>query len=1215
MRQFHKGNLLSAVIFLIAVVVTAAAVADYGTFITSNQQNEEHRQAPWHHPLYLPWGEYWRSRVHLVYHNDLSRDLAGYPLALRIVSSDVKSAAASPAIPIAGRDVREIRVCTREGTELLWAAYDPNMAPISEGPLPVEGWLVVPIACPASATSELFVYFDNPKAGEVPDYFSAKPRPINCGMEQGEGPTPTGWQHDPGDGERRAYWSDENPHSGKKCLAIEVKPGAKPSWIATRQRNIAVIPGARYRLQAWVRAQDVEGYAGWYVHVGNEENEMIIAPTISAGEGTYEWKLVETEFAAPDTATIASIGTVLWGTGHAWFDDVQWDELDNKSQRVTVDPVESCALSEGDLLQDWMAGGEPAKSAAQRLHLQLLNFEANPIQSLLVCVNASTLGGRQSLSSDLGCPGIYAGKNSIHPFRVGPFLVWSDSLPPKSRVHRYIYLEDVVSAERKGQNNRFDEALAGYLRLLNGEKNLVRNPSFETGETAPEGWMPSGGSEQGVRFSVDSATKDGLGHRAARLDVSPGTRAAWRGWQQKIAVKPGNTYLIAGWLRCQELKSAAQIHIHFHDRQGQLVKSGGMTSVGPGVSGTQDWTLVSGLAKVPKDATTLTLHLTMNTTGTLWHDGIVVAEMITVSHVNKEAAPLGNDTFVAWQVPSVVKVFKEDPPVLGQRSIRASAAKGEWEAIQLAVRSGSSLPEVQVEVVPPRCESQERLDQYDVAVVGYVPIDYPTNYYRFDGPEWHRKLPQGVPGSDGWAGWWPDPLLPQRQFALPAETTQAVWIIFRIPQAVPAGDYQGSVRFRKGERILTEIPLTVHVWDFALPQKTTFPAIYDVRLGPGRDHWGKTFDELYPEIVRFMAERRLCPDKIRPDPVIEYRDGRVRADFSEYDKVAQWYFGELGLPVTYSPHMFYLFGWGFPPRDFLGETPYAGERPFTNANRRHLRPEYKAAYQACLKTYWEHMKQQGWSQNVVLYISDEPFDHLPEIREQMIALCEMIREVDPQIPIYSSTWHHVPDWDGSITLWGLGHDGRVPPEKLRALREDGANVWFTTDGQMCTDTPYCAVERLLPHYCFHHGVSAYEFWGVAWTTYDPYRFGWHSFIPQSDRPDNRYWVRYPNGDGFLIYPGRPIGYSGLVSSIRLEQAREGVEDYEYLRLLKTASEGLPITDPGRQRAVNILATAAQLVPIPNAGGRYSTKILPNPKLLDEIREEVAQAIEQILANK
>ena len=190
-----------------------------------------------------------------------------------------------------------------------------------------------------------------------------------------------------------------------------------------------------------------------------------------------------------------------------------------------------------------------------------------------------------------------------------------------------------------------------------------------------------------------------------------------------------------------------------------------------------------------------------------------------------------------------------------------------------------------------------------------------------------------------------------------------------------------------------------------------------------------------------------------------------------------------------------------------------------------IRTEYKRAYQACLKLFWEHVKSKGWHDRFVLYISDEPFFQQAPIRRQMKALCAMIHEVDPAIPIYSSTWSHVPDWDGSLDIWGLGQFGDVSVETMARIRAGGAKIWFTTDGQMCLDTPYCAIERLLPHYAFRYGAEAYEFWGIAWLTHDPYRFGWHAYIHQTDQPGQSYWIRYPNGDGFLLYPGVPIGHA------------------------------------------------------------------------------------------
>ena len=285
--------------------------------------------------------------------------------------------------------------------------------------------------------------------------------------------------------------------------------------------------------------------------------------------------------------------------------------------------------------------------------------------------------------------------------------------------------------------------------------------------------------------------------------------------------------------------------------------------------------------------------------------------------------------------------------------------------------------------------------------------------------------------------------------------------------------------------------------------------------------------------------------------------------------------------------------------------------PFDGTDHGKLRPEYKRAFQACLKTFWEHVKAKGWDKKFVLYVSDEPFYWQPHIIQQMKALCQMIHEVDPQIPIYSSTWKHVPEWDDSLDIWGLGHYGIVPVEQIAKLKAAGKRIWWTTDGQMCTDTPYCAVERLLPHYCFKFGAEAYEFWGICWNTYDPHRFGWHAYIYQSDQPGVSYWVRYPNGDGFLLYPGAPVGFSGPISTIRLEQAREGVEDYEYLHLLRQLIAKGETAGKDTAAARKAMARADRLVTIPNAGGRYSSKILPDPAEVYAVKEQLGAAIENI----
>ena len=45
-------------------------------------------------------------------------------------------------------------------------------------------------------------------------------------------------------------------------------------------------------------------------------------------------------------------------------------------------------------------------------------------------------------------------------------------------------------------------------------------------------------------------------------------------------------------------------------------------------------------------------------------------------------------------------------------------------------------------------------------------------------------------------------------------------------------------------------------------------------------------------------------------------------------------------------------------------------------------------------------------------------------------------------------------------------------------------------------------------------------------------------------------ANYP-GEGMLVYPGKQVGVAGVVGSMRLKWLRDGVEDYDYVQILKT----------------------------------------------------------------
>ncbi len=1157
--------------------------------------------AQWHASLYLGRGDYWRRRAAVDIVNEMSRPAEGAPVTLRVGRGPGE-------LRIAGARADAVRVCDANGVEMLFRITGPDGLPITRGAIPAGSRFTLPAECPARGKARYYVYFDNPSAWSVPDFLAGGAGVRNGGLEIGSGGCPAEWRHDRQDEQHRTFWVTENPHSGKRCLKTVVAAGAQPTWIATRQRGIHIIGGARYVMRAWVKAKGVKGYAGWYIHVGNEENFMIISPMLKGGGGTYDWKEVKAEFTAPKEANRADLGTVLRGTGTAWFDDVSLTCLSPPKIKAAARPPERLSLRAIGDAAPWF-DDNPNDDIVwdYRAPVRVINASDQPIENALINVDASEFITRLRGRLNPDSIRVADGRRLARCYRFGDALLVEANVPARCVRTFYLY---------GSEDKRIRPAPAqDYAALLKSRRNLVKNPSFESGADQPDAW-PGGAEGQRpkkAKMGLDSPGK--FGARCVKIEIPAGAKTAWTGWRQHVPVRPGRTYLYAAWVKCRDIQDGSvKIHAHYCDRDGKLCQSRKFASVGQALTGTHDWTLMSGLLTMPEDAATCELHLTMLATGALWHDGVVLAEVTRGRIGEMEIAPSREARgFTAWPVNAVEKVFPFDAAPRRIPAARLSAARNEKEPLQIAVRSPRPVRGVRVRVAPPADAQGRRLDAR-ANVAGYVPIDHKSSYYSSKSPEWRRKFPLHSGRCDGWAGLWPDPLLPTDAFDLPARATRAVWVTVSIPKTAAPGDYRGRVEFAAEGRTLARLPFTVHVWKFALPDANHVQAIYDVRqTGRWWPQDGLARGERLQRFWRFMAERRVCPNRIYPSPKLRYVNGRVEADFTEFDKAAREYFDVLKFGHSYTPWYFYCFGWGHPPAKRFGEAPYPGAYPYEGADRSRLRPEFKKAYQACLRVFWNHVKQKGWADKFVLYISDEPwFKRKAEIRVQMKALCDMIHEVDPAIPIYSSTWHYWPEWKGCLDVWGIGHYGVVKPEVMAQIRRGGYRLWFTTDGQMCTDTPYCGVERLLPHYCFKYRVEAYEFWGIDWLTYNPYEFGWHSYIHQSGEPGKSHWVRYPNGDGFLAYPGGPIGYDGPVSSVRLEQAREGVEDYEYLYLLRSLVKRAKAAGRDASAGERALAEAAKLVEIPNAGGRYSTKILPDPDAVLRVKEAVAKAIEALM---
>lgn len=569
----------------------------------------------------------------------------------------------------------------------------------------------------------------------------------------------------------------------------------------------------------------------------------------------------------------------------------------------------------------------------------------------------------------------------------------------------------------------------------------------------------------------------------------------------------------------------------------------------------------------------------------------------------------GAPQFAVARVSVTRKVFPESPVENATGEFAMSMARNETEELQLAVRS--AFPVARLEAAPSALthESGAKID-LDVGHVEWVRVDTPSAFYSSVAVDGEMRRPLTEQHSEGWTGLWPDPIVPGRACSLPAGCARAIRFTARTTASTPAGLYRGTLVWRADGREVRRDRIVLKVWSFALPDHPELPAIFDFS-GTNRRWWRDGEKTSWPareRMWKFMAEKKLCPNGLSARCYFgRGKDGRVRASFKEWDRAADAYFGKYGFPRSYMPENFWIFGWAHPPRPFLGEAPYEGTWPYDDVDRSKLRPAYRQVYQQALRVFLDHVEERGLSGRFELYISDEPYYSVKRIITQMKALCEMVHEVDPKIRIYASTWHYQPRWNGCIDIWGAGHYGIFPMDAMAARQAAGDEIWYTTDAQLCLDTIHATTERLFAHFCAAYGVKAWENWGIGWFTGDPWETACHRFIRQCGRPGVRNrWVRYPNGDGYLAYPPKEGVCGEICSSLRVESAREGVEDYSYLKRIEECAADA--SDPQSAKASDLLRRFRALVPVPNAGGRFSTRILPVPEKLESLREEAGDML-------
>jgi hypothetical protein len=539
--------------------------------------------------------------------------------------------------------------------------------------------------------------------------------------------------------------------------------------------------------------------------------------------------------------------------------------------------------------------------------------------------------------------------------------------------------------------------------------------------------------------------------------------------------------------------------------------------------------------------------------------------------------------------------------------VAVSAGRGEFEPVQVVLR-----PEKDGELVSadagPLHRSWGRKTPITVQIdeVAYVQVTHPTD---------KTCLP----------GWYPDPLPPLRwPLVLRAGQNQPLWLTFHVPRETKPGDYHGELRLKTSLGAV-KVPLRVHVYGFTLPEETHLKSALGMGSHPINQYHNLKQPEdkeaVFEKYLRNFAEHRISPYSFYDYAPIDIKfagqgtNKHAQVDFNKFDQAAtrwldQAHFNTFVLPLR-------GMGGGTFHSRHLGEL--EGFQEGT--------PEFARLFQDYLSQIELHLRERNWLPKAFTYWFDEPkpkdFEFVVDGMKRVHAAAPGIRRmltVQPEPPLLG----HVDIWCGLTPKW--------TPELVRQRRAAGEEVWW----YICCgpQAPYITEFidhpgtelRLWPWQSWQYGVQGILIWETLyWTSpaafpppklQDPWADPMSYKSGYGEKPGEiGYWG---NGDGRFLYPPRRDAsvdqkpcLDAPVNSIRWENLRDGMEDYEYFWLLQQAAthELLWHGDTA------LLKQASELLKVPNDVSQGLTHFTTDPRLMLAHRDRVARMIERLQRNR
>lgn len=378
--------------------------------------------------------------------------------------------------------------------------------------------------------------------------------------------------------------------------------------------------------------------------------------------------------------------------------------------------------------------------------------------------------------------------------------------------------------------------------------------------------------------------------------------------------------------------------------------------------------------------------------------------------------------------------------------------------------------------------------------------------------------------------------LSAQPFYLMKGTNQPIWIDVNVPRTALAGDYTGTVTVTSTQGAAT-VAVNLKVWNFTLPEQPFLKSSFGF-------HGAQVDNKADAQV---LINNRIMPFQVRgTDSAALVPSGLNTTGLPFFSQV-----NKSTCTISASPSI--------------------------------------SALQASIATYAQNIDKYE-------YAADEIGGCVPSINDGIKAWAQNVHAAGAKMLVTVSPTPSLFD-DGSgtgksaVDIWVvMPKQSMADGSAIADAIGKGDEVWSYNTLVQDPYSPKWELDfapinyRIQPGFLNQrYGFTGLLYWGVDQWSDDP----WNN--PSSLVAGQ---FKYP-GEGLLVYPGAQVGLSSVVPSMRLKWLRDGVDDYDYIQLLKNAGQS---------------SWVSQMISEVAADWANWTK---DPNVLEEAREQMGDKLDQL----